>query len=109
MSASVRYPLVLLHMTVRRLSILAILAAVPALALGAAAAPAAPMQEFPIPAGSGPHDVAPARDGGVWYTAQRSGELGYLDPATGRTPHIKLRSRSAPHGVIVGPDGAPWI
>ena len=76
---------------------------------GAAAAPAPSVQEFPLPAGSGPHDVAPARDGGVWYTAQRSGELGHLDPATGRTRHIKLGAGSAPHGVIVGPDGAPWI
>jgi virginiamycin B lyase len=73
------------------------------------AAPSDVIQEYPLPAGSGPHDVAPARDGGVWYTAQRSGELGHLDPATGRTRHVKLGDRSAPHGVIVGPDGAPWI
>jgi len=58
---------------------------------------------------SRPHDVAPARDGGVWCTAQGSGDLGHLDPATGRTRHVKLGDRSAPHGVIVGPDGAPWI
>ncbi|MGH2348571.1 MAG: lyase, partial [bacterium] len=76
---------------------------------GAAAAPPGTIQEYPLPAGSGPHDVAPAQDGGVWYTAQRSGELGHLDPATGRTRHVKLGDRSAPHGVIVGPDGAPWI
>ena len=38
-----------------------------------------------------------------------SGELGRLDPATGETRHIPLGERSAPHGVIVGPDGAPWI
>jgi hypothetical protein len=25
---------------------------------------------FPVPAGSRPHDVAPAADGGVWFTAQ---------------------------------------
>ena len=50
-----------------------------------------------------------ARDGGVWYTAQGSGELGWLDPKTGRTRHVRLGSGSAPHGVIVGPDGAPWI
>ncbi|MGQ0551394.1 MAG: Vgb family protein [Armatimonadota bacterium] len=67
------------------------------------------VQEYTVPAGSRPHDVAPATDGGVWYTAQGSGELGRLDPRTGATRHIKLGDGSAPHGVIVGPDGAPWI
>jgi virginiamycin B lyase len=45
----------------------------------------------------------------VWYTAQGTGELGRLDPATGDTHHIALGEGSAPHGVIVGPDGAPWV
>ena len=67
------------------------------------------LQEYPVPPGSRPHDVAPAPDGAVWYTAQGSGELGRLDPATGETRHIALGQGSAPHGVIVGPDGAPWI
>ena len=67
------------------------------------------MIEFPVPRGSHPHDVAPAPDGPVWYTAQGSGELGKLDPATGETHHIPLGPGSAPHGVIVGPDNAPWI
>ena len=67
------------------------------------------LQEFPVPAGSHPHDVALAPDGGVWYTAQSTGELGKLDPATGSTHHIDLGPGSAPHGVIVGPDGNPWI
>lgn len=73
------------------------------------AAPAFVVQEYPVPSGSRVHDVAPARDGGVWYTAQGSGDLGYLDPATGKTRHIRLGEGAAPHGVIVGPDGAPWI
>jgi virginiamycin B lyase len=67
------------------------------------------LQEYPVPAGSHPHDVAPAPDGTVWYTAQFTGELGRLDPATGETRHIALGQGSRPHGVIVGPDGAPWI
>jgi virginiamycin B lyase len=67
------------------------------------------MQEYPVPAGSGPHDVAPAPDGTVWYTAQRSGELGRLDPKTGETHAVPLGNGSAPHGVIVGPDGAAWV
>jgi virginiamycin B lyase len=65
--------------------------------------------EFPVPQGSHPHDVAPAPDGAVWYTAQAAGELGKLDPKTGKTHHIALGQGSAPHGVIVGPDNAPWI
>ena len=67
------------------------------------------MKEFKVPSGAWPHDVAPAPDGGVWYTAQRQGALGRLDPATGKVEQIPLGDGSAPHGVIVGPDGAPWI
>jgi len=67
------------------------------------------VQEFPVPRGSRPHDVAPARDGGVWYAAQGSGELGWLDPRSGESRLVKLGAGSAPHGVIVGPDGAPWL
>ena len=48
------------------------------------------IKEYPVPKGSHPHDVAPARDGGVWYTAQASGELGWLDPVSGHTKHIPL-------------------
>src|SRR5260221_245135 len=67
------------------------------------------LSQYSVPKGQGPHDVAPAPDGGVWYTAQRTGELGRLDPKTGATRMVKLGSGSAPHGVIVGPDGNPWV
>jgi virginiamycin B lyase len=88
----------------------ALAAAIAGAAAGGTSSTAAlSVREYPVPAGSHPHDVAPARDGGVWYTAQGSGELGWLDPKTGRTRHIPLGEGSAPHGVIVGPDGAPWI
>jgi virginiamycin B lyase len=75
-------------------------------ATGAAARPALRVQEYPVPAGSHPHDVAPARDGGVWYTAQAIGKVGWLDPATGKVREIALGPRSAPHSVIVGPDAS---
>ena len=82
----------------------------PTLAVPTDAIPAEPkLTAFPLPTGSRPHDVAPALDGGVWYTAQGSGALRWLDPETGRTRHTPLGSGSRPHGVIVGPDGAPWI
>lgn len=67
------------------------------------------IEAFPVPAGSRPHDVAPAIDGGVWYTAQGSGDLGWLDPGTGETVHIDLGNGSRPHGVIVDDTGVPWI
>lgn len=67
------------------------------------------VQEYPVPPGSGPHDVAPALDGGIWYTAQSAGKLGWLDPVTGEVREIPLGQGSRPHGVIVGPDGAAWI
>ena len=67
------------------------------------------IKEFQLPPGTHPHDVAPAANGSIWYTAQQSGELGLLDPNTGKTNNIPLGNGSAPHGVIVGPDRAPWI
>lgn len=64
---------------------------------------------YDVPAGSRPHDVAPAPDGRVWYTGQRRGVLGILDPRSGQVREVPLGSGSAPHGVIQGPDGAAWI
>jgi virginiamycin B lyase len=64
---------------------------------------------FDLPSGARPHDVSPAPDGKVWYTAQRQGALGILDPATGEVEQVSLGDGSAPHGVITGPDGKAWI
>jgi virginiamycin B lyase len=67
------------------------------------------IESFPVPDGSRPHDVAPAADGGVWYTAQGTGELGWLDPETAETRHTPLGAGSRPHGVITDEEGTPWI
>ena len=64
---------------------------------------------YPLPSGSAPHDVAPADDGGVWYTGQGNGTLGWFTPDGGEVREISLGAGSAPHGVIVGPDGAAWV
>ena len=66
-------------------------------------------QEYTVPTGSHPHDVAVARDGTVWYTAQATGELGRLDPATGEIEEIPLGNGSRPHGVVLDGAGTPWI
>jgi virginiamycin B lyase len=68
-------------------------------------------QEFPVENGSLAHDVAPdpAKDGPVWFTAEDTGNLGKLDPTTGKFHLISLGKKAHPHGVILGPDGVPWI
>ena len=60
-------------------------------------------------AGAGARDVYPAADVTVWFTAQSAGKLGRLDPGTGKSDLIALGPGAAPHGVIVGPDGAAWV
>jgi len=86
-----------------------VLALVGALGLSVDIAGAASVAYYDLPAGAYPHDVAPARDGTVWYTDQRAGLLGRLDPQTGNVEAIPLGAASAPHGVVVGPDGAAWV
>jgi virginiamycin B lyase len=88
------------------------------IAIGVWAALAAPLPAawagpayYAVPAGAHPHDVAaaPMPGGPVYYTAQATGKLGILDPRSGSVAEVALGAGSAPHGVIVGPDGAPWI
>ena len=89
--------------------LVAFFAALACLATAASVTRAETVQYFPVPEGAGPHDVAPAPDGTVWYTAQGQGALGRLDPRSGKVKQIPLGEDSAPHGVIVGPDGAAWV
>jgi virginiamycin B lyase len=87
-----------------------VLTAIAALALTIHPSPASQVVSYyAVPKGAHPHDVAPAPDGKVWYTAQQQGALGLLDPKTGKTEQISLGTDSAPHGVIVGPDRAAWV
>ncbi|HEX6101525.1 MAG TPA: lyase [Alphaproteobacteria bacterium] len=88
----------------RKLALLAVL-----LFLATAAVHAAEVRYYPVPEGTGPHDVAPAPDGTVWYTGQGNGVLGRLDPKTGKVEEVPLGEGSAPHGVVIGPDGAAWV
>lgn len=69
------------------------------------------VQEYPVPRGHRVHDVwADAAPGGpVWISAQGSGNLGILDPKTGKIEFVPLGRGSSPHGVIAAADGAPWL
>ena len=69
------------------------------------------IQEYPIPDGLYAHDVwaDPAPGGPVYFSAQRSGDLGILDPKSGKVETVNLGRGAAPHGVIQGADGAVWL
>src|SRR5262249_14239071 len=69
----------------------------------------AEMRFYQLPAGSYPHDVAPAPGGTVWFSGQQQGFAGRFDPQTGNLEKIPLGRGAAPHGVIVGPDGNAWL
>lgn len=88
---------------------LGILAA-PALLRGAGAEQESPfrVRYFALAAGTGPHDVTAGPDA-IWFTGQRNGRLGRLDPRDGTHKLIDLGKGAAPHGVVLGPDGAPWV
>ena len=101
-----------MHPTSRREALAVIGAAALSACLPAGAQPkSSSLQSWPLntPRRTGIHDLAPAPDGGVWFSAQASGHLGHFDPATGKTELIALGSGSAPHGVIQGPDKAAWL
>ncbi|MEA3194690.1 MAG: virginiamycin lyase [Betaproteobacteria bacterium] len=69
------------------------------------------VQEYPVPSGHGLHDVwaDPHPGGPIWISAQRSGNLGILDPKSGKVEFVKLGAGSSPHGVTAAADGAPWL
>lgn len=64
---------------------------------------------FPVAPGMGSRDVAAAPDGSILFLGQRNGTMGRLDATTGAFRLIDLGKGAAPHGVVIGPDGAAWI
>src|SRR6185503_8624706 len=69
------------------------------------------VQEYPLPSGITAHDVwaDPSPGGPVWFSGQRSGHAGRLDPRTGKVELIPLGRGSSPHGVILDKDGSAWF
>src|SRR5260370_40627775 len=91
------------------LSTAAILAT-PALSRGARAQESPfRVKYYPVAAGMGSRDVAPAPDGTIWFCGQRNGTLGRLEPRDGSYKLIDLGKGAAPHGAASGPAGPPGI
>jgi virginiamycin B lyase len=101
----------MLQSTLSRRSLVVALAAgaLPPLAAQAQSAGALQSWKLATSRRTGIHDVAPAPDGGVFFSAQASGHLGWFEPSTGRTELVALGSGSSPHGVVQGPDRAAWL
>src|SRR3569833_2893460 len=85
-----------------------------------AAAAETEVREYDVRPGAHPPDVAPAADGGVWYTAQRlgargrlrvTGQAGYygrVDPASGKGTVFEAPRGSGPYGIATAPDGSVY-
>jgi len=69
------------------------------------------IQEYAVAPGHRVHDVWADRapGGPVWISAQGSGQLGILDPKSGKIDFVPLGPGSSPHGVVAAEDGAPWL
>lgn len=67
------------------------------------------LRTYTVRAGSGSRDVACNADGTVWFCGQRDGTLNLLDPRDGGLKVVALGQGAAPHGVVIGPDGAAWV
>ena len=67
--------------------------------------------EYPMPDPSVRDPHTPLFDGRgmLVFTAQAANRIGRLDPATGKVETVDLGEGSAPHGVVVGADGAAWV
>src|SRR6185312_11315142 len=50
------------------------------------------------------------REGTLWFTVERAGMVGKLDPKTGEFALRPLvRENALPYGVAIGKDGAPYV
>ena len=67
------------------------------------------IRTYNVRPGSGSRDVGCNADGTVWFCGQRDGTLNLLDPRDGGLKVVALGQGAAPHGVVIGPDGAAWV
>jgi virginiamycin B lyase len=64
--------------------------------------------DYPV-AADGPHTPV-LHDGALWFTAQRGGQFGRLDLATGEAQVVEFSSPGVgPYGVWPAPDGSLWV
>ncbi len=69
------------------------------------------IETYPLPDGTGPHNLIVADDGGVWYAGNRQGFIGRFDPATGAHARVEMPDPAAsdPHTLVFDADGDIWF
>ncbi len=69
------------------------------------------MTEYPLPPNAMPHSVLLDEAGFVWYTGNKNGTLGRLDPASGTITEYKMPDPAAedPHTAVFDQDGILWF
>lgn len=73
--------------------------------------PKGKIKEFTIAQpGSYPETLAPGRDGNLWFTEMQAGNVGAIDPKTGKFGALlTLSSGSIPIGIAQGPNKNDWF
>ncbi len=67
-------------------------------------------KEWDLPRGAHPHGLLVAPDGHVFYTGNRNGTIGELDPRTGKIVSHKTPSGGGgPHTIVVDAAGILWF
>ena len=64
---------------------------------------------FPVRKDSYPWGIAAGPKGTMWFTEERGGGIGYLDPEGRLTRFTLPVGSSAARGIVAGPDGNLWF
>jgi virginiamycin B lyase len=67
-------------------------------------------QEYALPEGSRPLNIAVDGGGGAWFTENGRGYIGYVDGSTGVTHEFAISTTNvAPMDLDIAPDGSIWF
>ena len=68
-------------------------------------------EQYPLDAGTGPHNLIVDKQGFVWYAGNRAAHIGKLDPMTGHITKYPMPNSSAgdPHTLVFGKPNEIWF